>query len=169
MWSRSFYAVPLGSFDVKVAAALPGHVCTAPNQDTVPLPSMQNTADEASQLDKRARFRNLIQLIRLTTTILRKGKGPKLQSEEELTSPYESRPYTYLDATARLLVRKNEIVAAAECNSFHKDDPMAGVSVMAQPLNVGMFTFCCGLYLEKLAPGDKTKAIHALLGYLLCK
>ena len=135
-----------------------------PNQDTTPLPPMQSTADGASQLDKRARFRNLIQLIRLTTTILNHGKGPKLQSEEKLPSSYESRPYTYLDAAARLLVRKDEIVAAAECTSFGKDEAVE-VTVVAQSLNVGMFTFCCGLYLEKLAPADRTKRIHASLGY----
>jgi hypothetical protein len=42
LFSRSFYAVPLGSFDGKVAAALPGYVCTTPNQDKIPLPTMQS-------------------------------------------------------------------------------------------------------------------------------
>jgi hypothetical protein len=118
---------------------------------------MQSTADEASPSEsdrKRARFRNLVQLIRLTTTILNKGKGPKLQSEEKLTSAYASSPYTYLDAAARLLVRKDEVIAAAECTSFRRDDhdPTVELAVMAQPGNVGMFTFCCGLLLRKISP-----------------
>ena len=153
--SRSFYAVPLGSFDGKVAAALPGHVCTTPNQDKIPLPPMQSTADEASNSEpirKRERFRNLIQLIRLTTTILNEGKGPNLQSEEKLPSSYASSPYTYLDATARLLVRKDEVIAAAECTSFRMDDPTVELAVMVQPRNVGMFTFCCGLLLRQISP-----------------
>jgi hypothetical protein len=33
--------VPIGSFDGKVAAALPGYVCTTPNQDKIPLPPMR--------------------------------------------------------------------------------------------------------------------------------
>jgi hypothetical protein len=159
--SPSFYAVPLGSFDIKVAAALPG--CTAPNQDKIPPPPMQSTADETLEsksneasnsefVCKRERFRNLIQLIRLTTTILNKGRGPKLQSEEKLPSSYASSPYTYLDATARLLVRKDEVIAAAECTSFRLDDPTVELAVMVQPRNVGMFTFCCGLLLRKISP-----------------
>jgi hypothetical protein len=151
--SRSFYAVPLGSFEGKVAAALPGHVSTTP-------------ADEASNSEsvrKRERFRNLIQLIRLTTTILNEGQGPKLQSEEKLPSSYASSPYTYLDATARLLVRKDEVIAAAECTSFRMEDPTVELAVMVQPRNVGMLPSVAVYYLEKLARGDRTKPIHAAL------
>ena len=119
-----------------------------PNQDKTPLPPTQNTA----RMTKRERFRDLIQLIRLTTTILNNGKGPKLQSDERLPSPYASKPYTYLDATARLLVRKDEVIAAAECTSYDKDKPTVGLAVVAQPENVGMFTFCCGLLLRKFSP-----------------
>ena len=130
-------------------------VCTTPNQDKILLPPMQSTADEASPSEsdrKRARFRNLVQLIRLTTTILNKGKGPKLQSEEKFTSAYASSPYTYLHATARLLVRKDEVIAAVECASFCKDDPNFEFAVIAQPRNVGMFIFCCSLLLRKISP-----------------
>ena len=111
----------------------------------------------ASNIDKRARFRNIIQLIQLTTTILNKGGGPKLRSDEPVPNPYSSsRPsYTYLDAAVRLLVRKDEVIAAVECASFCKDSDSADstleVTVVAQlecnndvPV-VGMFIFCCGL------------------------
>jgi hypothetical protein len=87
------------------------------NQDKIPLPLMQSIADKVSLLEsdhKRAHFRNLVQLIRLTTTILNKEKGPKLQSEEKVTSAYASSPYTILYATVQLLVRKDEVIAAAE-------------------------------------------------------
>jgi len=115
----------------------------------------------ASNIDKRARFRNIIQLIQLTTTILSKGRGPKLplHSDEPVapkTRPYTSGHYTYLDAAARLLVRKDEVIAAAECTSFRKglsDHQAVEVAVMAQPNNlsvVGMFTFCCGLLLRTI-------------------
>ena len=110
--------------------------------------------------DKRARFRNIIQLIQLTTTILSKGGGPKLPLHEPVapkTRPYASGHYTYLDATARLLVRKDEVIAAAECTSFRKGlsdaHQAVEVAVMAQSNNlpvVGMFTFCCGLLLRTI-------------------
>ena len=121
---------------------------------------MQSTADETLESEsdcKRARFRNLIQLIRLTTTILNKGSGPKLQpdpDETAVTNPYASGPYTYLDATARLLVRKDEVIAAAECTSLGKDsgDPTYELAVMAHSNSVpvvGFLTFYCGLLLTQ--------------------
>lgn len=90
---------------------------------------MQRTADasESESDSKRTRFRNLIHLIRLTSTILHKGKGPQLQSEEKVPSPYTSNP-TYLDAAARLLVRKDEVIAAVKCAS-----PCEFAVTMSQP------------------------------------
>jgi hypothetical protein len=49
---------------------------------------------------------------------------------------YTSGPYTYLDAAARLLVRKDEVIAAAECASFCRNEPTVELAVMAQPNNV---------------------------------
>jgi hypothetical protein len=115
---------------------------------------------------KRERFRNIIQLIQLTTTILSKGGGPILRAEEPVPNPYATSPYTYLDAAARLLVRKDEVVAATECTSFHKDfesadsvEPTLEIAVVAQchgnnvPVTVGIFTsVCCGLLLRTISP-----------------
>ena len=113
------------------------------------------TPDKESNA-KRAQFRNLIQLIRLTTTILSKGEGPKLH--EPAPSPYASGPYTYLDAAARLLVRKDEVIAAAGCTSFRKDSPNDHVEFehLAQPsyvpvvVDVSMFTFSCSILLTTM-------------------
>jgi hypothetical protein len=70
----------------------------------------------AADLDKRAFFRNVIQLVRLTTTIKSDGRGPKLPAGMNTPNVYTSgRRYTYLDAVVRLLVRKDEVVAAVQC------------------------------------------------------
>jgi hypothetical protein len=111
----------------------------------------------ASNIDKRARFRNIIQLIQLTTTILNKGGGPILRSDEPVPNPYSSsRPsYTYLDAAVRLLVRKDEVIAAAQCTSFCKDSAEMELAIVAQSDNVpvvGMFTFCGDLLLRTISP-----------------
>jgi hypothetical protein len=110
----------------------------------------------ASNIDKRSRFRNIIQLIQLTTTILNKGEGPRLRSDEPVPNPYSNRPtYTYLDAAARLLVRKDEVIAAAECTSFCKDSTEMELAIVAQSKNVqvvGMFTFCGDLLLRTIRP-----------------
>ena len=106
----------------------------------------------AADNDKRARFCNLIQLIQLTTTILNEGRGPKLPSHSDEPVPSKtsgpttvpskiSGPYTYLDAAARLLVRKDEIIAAAECTSFRKDsDPTLEVAVVATQMLANVMT-----------------------------
>jgi hypothetical protein len=118
----------------------------------------KNASSDETSDRKRARFRNLIQMIRLTSTILNKGDGPKLHSDELIPNPYESSNYTYLDAAARLLVRKDEVIAAVECTSFRRDDPGVPVefAVVAQPNNVtvpvvGLFTICCGLLIRKIS------------------
>jgi hypothetical protein len=67
-------------------------------------------------------------------------------------------PYTYLEAAARLLVRKDEVIAATEFISLsYKSEFDLEVTFVPQPQAsgnsdnqvVGMFTFCCVLLLRR--------------------